>query len=125
MMVPLQGAGTAFGFSLHCCARLAAVSGFLLKRKATRVPDRSPLQELPRITLGVFSIGVLIAASVWVLWPFTAVLVWATTIVVATWPLLLVVQGWLGGRRGLAVAAMILALLALLVIPVWLAVSTI
>jgi predicted PurR-regulated permease PerM len=95
------------------------------RRKATRVLDRSSLQDLPRITLGVLSIGVLTAASVWVLWPFAAALVWATTVVVATWPVLLLVQAWLGGRRGFAVAVMIFAFLALLVIPVWLAVFTI
>jgi predicted PurR-regulated permease PerM len=89
------------------------------------VLDRSSLQELPRATLLVLAIGVLTASSVWVLWPFAAALVWATTIVVATWPVLLQVQAWLGGRRGLAVAVMLLALLALLVTPIWLAISTI
>jgi predicted PurR-regulated permease PerM len=89
------------------------------------VLDRSSLEGLPRITLGVLAIGVLIAGSVWVLWPFAAAVVWATTIVVATWPLLLLLQKWLGGRRGFAVAAMVLVLLAVLVVPVWVGISTI
>jgi predicted PurR-regulated permease PerM len=89
------------------------------------VIDRSPLQELPRITLAVLGILILTAASAWVLWPFGLALVWATTIVVATWPLLLWVQRRLGGRRWLAVAVMVLTLLTLLVVPAWLAASTI
>ncbi len=87
--------------------------------------DRSSLQELPRITLAVFGILILSAATVWVLWPFGLALLWATTIVVATWPLLRWVQARLGGRRSLAVAVMVLALLTLLVVPVWLAISAI
>ncbi len=87
--------------------------------------DRSALPDLPRITLAVFAIGLLSAASVWVLWPFAVATIWATTIVVATWPALLFVQGRLGGRRWLAVGVMIFILLTLLVIPVWLAILTI
>ncbi len=89
------------------------------------MPDRSSFTDLPRITLGVLAIALLSAASAWVLWPFAVAIVWATTIVVATWPVLLFVQAWLGGRRGLAVAVMVLALLTFVVVPVWLAVLTI
>jgi predicted PurR-regulated permease PerM len=87
--------------------------------------DRSSLQELPRITLAVLGILILSAATLWVLWPFGLALVWATTIVIATWPLLLFFQARLGGRRWLAVAVMMLILLTLLVVPAWLAASAI
>ena len=67
----------------------------------------------------------MIAASLWVLSPFLAPLLWATTVVVATWPLLLAVQSSLGGRRWLAVMVMTGAMLLLLIVPLFLTASTI
>ena len=45
-------------------------------------------QDLTRTTLAIIFILLLIAASLWVLRPFLAATVWATMLVVATWPLL-------------------------------------
>ena len=45
--------------------------------------------DITRITLAVLFIGMLIAASFWVFKPFLTSFIWATIIVVATWPLLL------------------------------------
>jgi predicted PurR-regulated permease PerM len=73
--------------------------------------------ELGRITLSVLFIGGLIVASLWILGPFLAAFVWATMIVVATWPVLLAVQRLLGGRRSLAVLVMTLALVAIFIVP--------
>jgi len=73
--------------------------------------------DLTRILLAVVGIGGLIAASVWVLRPFLPAVVWATMIVVATWPTLRAVEAWLWGRRGLAVAVMTLVMLAVLAAP--------
>jgi predicted PurR-regulated permease PerM len=87
--------------------------------------ERPPAYDLPRITLQVLAIGVMTAASVWVMRPFVPAVVWATMIVIATWPILLAVQARLGGRRGWAVAVMVVALTALLVVPIWLGISTI
>jgi hypothetical protein len=84
-----------------------------------------PSWDLTRILLAVVAIGGLIAASFWVLRPFLLATVWATMIVVATWPLLLYAQGWLGGRRSLAVALMTIALLLILVAPLYLSIGTI
>ena len=84
-----------------------------------------PSRDIPRITLGVLFIGVMIVASIWVLWPFLAATVWAATIVVATWSPMLTLQSRLGGRRGLAAAVMTGAMLLLLLVPLALAVSTI
>jgi predicted PurR-regulated permease PerM len=74
--------------------------------------------DLLRTTLGVFFIGALTLASLWILQPFLPALVWAIMIVVTTWPLLLRVQGWLRGRRGLAVTAMTFVMLTVFVVPV-------
>ena len=67
----------------------------------------------------------LIAASFWILWPFLPATIWATTLVVATWPLMLRVQRRLWHRRWLAVLVMTVALLLVFVAPFWLAIATI
>jgi len=82
-------------------------------------------RDITRITLAVLFIGVLIAASFWIMRPFLLPLIWASTIAVATWPIMLRLQGWLGGKRPLAVAGMTLALLLVFVVPFTLAVLTI
>ncbi len=91
------------------------------------MPDHTlpPSRDLARITLSVLGIGVLIGGSLWVLRPFLSALLWATMIAVSTWPLMLRVQARLGGRRGAAVAVMTVALLLILFVPLYLAVSTI
>ena len=73
--------------------------------------------DLTRDTLAVVFLFALIAASVWILLPFLGAVVWATMIVVATWPILLTLQRWLLGRRWLAVTGMTLLLLAIFVLP--------
>jgi predicted PurR-regulated permease PerM len=81
-------------------------------------------REITRPMLAVLSIGVLIAASFWIMRPFLVALVWATMIVVATWPLLLLLQRRLGGRRTPAIVAMTIVMLLVFVLPFWVAVST-
>jgi predicted PurR-regulated permease PerM len=73
--------------------------------------------DLTRDTLAVVFLFVLIAASAWILVPFFTAAVWATMIVVATWPMLLMLQRWLLGRRWLAVTVMTLLLLAIFLLP--------
>jgi len=80
--------------------------------------------ELTRDTLAVVFLFALIAASVWILLPFLTAVVWATMIVVATWPLLLMLQRWLLGRRWLAVTVMTLLLLAIFLLPFLFAIGT-
>ncbi|HXC67496.1 MAG TPA: AI-2E family transporter YdiK [Nitrospiraceae bacterium] len=88
--------------------------------------NTSPLtQDIPRTIFAVLFIGGLIAGSLWILRPFLPAVIWATMIVVATWPVLLRVQGWLWGRRWLAVAVMTCLLLLVLVVPLSLAIGTI
>ena len=81
--------------------------------------------ELTRTTLAVLFVGGLIAASFWILWPFLPAIIWATTLVVATWPIMVHVQLRLWHKRGLAVAVMTIALLVIFVLPFWLAIATI
>ena len=85
----------------------------------------SAARDITRITLAVVFIGLMITASLWVLLPFLGATVWATMIVVATWPIMIGLQARLGGRRWLAVTIMTLTMLLLLVVPLVLAVSTI
>ena len=75
--------------------------------------------------MAVICILLLIAGSLWILLPFLAATVWATMLVVATWPILESLQRRLGNRRAPAVAVMTLGLLLLLVIPLWGAIQTI
>ncbi len=82
-------------------------------------------RDLARLTFGVLFIGVLLGVSLWVLRPFLGPTVWATMVVVATWPLMLRVQAWVGGRRWLAVTLMTLLLLLLFVVPLVLAIVVI
>jgi predicted PurR-regulated permease PerM len=89
----------------------------------TMVEDRR--DDLTRRTLAVLFIGSLLVASFWVLQPFLPAIVWAMTLVIATWPLMLWVQRHVGGSRGLATCIMTLVLLLVLIVPFWLAVSTI
>lgn len=73
--------------------------------------------ELTRDTLAVVFLFALIAMSAWILLPFFTAVVWGGMIVVATWPMLLMLQRWLLGRRWLAVTVMTLLLLAIFVLP--------
>ncbi|MBX3634715.1 MAG: AI-2E family transporter YdiK, partial [Rubrivivax sp.] len=82
-------------------------------------------RDLARTTFAVLFIGALLAVSLWILRPFLAPVVWATMVVVATWPLLLRVEALLWRRRALAVSAMTLLLLLLFVVPLTLAIVTI
>lgn len=84
-----------------------------------------PRPDLARITLSVLSIGGLILGSLWVLRPFLGAVIWATMVVVASWPMLLWLQARLWGRRWLATAVMTTALLLMFVVPLALAIGTI
>ena len=81
--------------------------------------------DLTSATLKVLFIVGLLIASFWIVQPFVPAIVWATTLVIATWPLMLRVQGYAGNSRAIAVAVMITGLLLVLIVPIWLAVSTI
>ena len=74
-------------------------------------------RDIARTVLQVLGIVAMMVACAWILRPFLLAGLWATTIVVATWPLLLRLEGLLGGRRAPAVAVMSIALLVILIGP--------
>jgi predicted PurR-regulated permease PerM len=73
--------------------------------------------DIARTTLQVLFIGMLIASVVWILLPFLTPIIWATMIVVATWPILIALQTRMKGIRGLAVATMTIILLLVVLMP--------
>ncbi|MFM1991196.1 MAG: family transporter YdiK [Pseudomonadota bacterium] len=81
--------------------------------------------ELTRTVLAILALVGLLAGTFWVLRPFVPALIWATTIVIATWPLMLAAQRLLWGRRALAVTAMTIALLLLFFVPLSFAIATV
>jgi predicted PurR-regulated permease PerM len=84
---------------------------------AESITIRAARQDLARVTLAVLCILLLIAGSLWVLRPFVAAIVWATTIVVTTWPLLKSLEARFGDRRAPAVAVMTATMLLLIIVP--------
>ena len=81
--------------------------------------------DTARVVLAVLFILALIGSSLWILRPFLAAIVWAGTIVVATWPLMIWLQARLWNKRALAVAVMTLLLLCVLVLPLTFAIGTV
>jgi len=79
--------------------------------------------DLVRTILQVLVIAALVIASLWIISPFLPAIVWATMIVVATWPLFLGLEARLWGRRGLAIGVMTIAILLVLFVPLSLAIS--
>jgi predicted PurR-regulated permease PerM len=82
-------------------------------------------RDITRSFLALLFIGGLILTSLWILQPFLGAAIWAVTIVVATWPLMISIQSRLWNRRSLAVAVMTVILLCVLVVPLWSAIGTI
>lgn len=84
----------------------------------------TPSGDITRVVLLVLVIGLLLLGTIWTLWPFLAALIWATTITVATWPVLMWLQLKTGGRRSIAVAIMMVLILLALIVPLSLAVNS-
>jgi predicted PurR-regulated permease PerM len=80
-------------------------------------------RDITRTVLLVAVIGTLLVGSFLTLRPFLGGLVWATTITIATWPILERLQQRMGGRRGAAVAAMTMLVVFVFVLPFGLAAS--
>jgi predicted PurR-regulated permease PerM len=92
------------------------------RAETTTSPQAS--SDITRVVLFVLVIGTLLAGSLWTLLPFLSGLIWATTIVIATWPALLRLERLFGGRRSMAVAVMTLAVLLTFIVPFVLAIGT-
>jgi predicted PurR-regulated permease PerM len=81
-----------------------------------RDPDT---RDLARTVMAVLFILGLIAGCLWILRPFLTAIICATTIVIATWPMLNGLERRWGGRRGLAIAAMMAALAIAFLAPLY------
>jgi predicted PurR-regulated permease PerM len=82
-------------------------------------------RDLTRTMLAILFLALLIGASLWILRPFLPALIWATTLVIATWPIMRRVQAQLWNSRALSVTVMTLALMLVFVVPFWFAIGTI
>lgn len=82
-------------------------------------------RDLTQMTLAGLFIIALIGATLWILRPFLPAMIWATTLVIATWPLMTRLQSKLWNSRGLAAATMTAALLLVFIVPFGLALATI
>ncbi|MBX3463565.1 MAG: AI-2E family transporter YdiK [Planctomycetes bacterium] len=85
--------------------------------------DPTPSRDLARTVFAVLFLGLLLVGSLWVLAPFLPAVSWAALLVIATWPVLRRLQTWFGGRRGPAVAVMLMVLLLAFLLPVGLAIA--
>lgn len=80
-------------------------------------PQNPTSSNLTRVVLGVAFILLVGGTSLYILRPFLPGFIWATMIVVATWPMLVALQRKLGGSRMLAVAVMMTLLLVIVIGP--------
>lgn len=85
--------------------------------------NRQVQNDLTRTVLLVLFIGVLIVGSLWTMLPFLGAMIWATTITVATWPMMLQVQRLVGGNRTIATVIMTVLALAIFIVPFWFAIG--
>ncbi len=81
--------------------------------------------DLTRTGFQVLALGGLVVVSFWIVQPFLMATAWGTMLAVATWPLLLRVEAWVGRRRSIAVIVMTTALLLVLIVPVYFGVTAI
>jgi len=82
-----------------------------------------PSGDITRIVLMVLFIAILLAGSFWTLLPFLGAMIWAATVVIATWPLLLRIRAKTR-RPWVAVTIMTTITLLAVVLPFAFAVST-
>jgi predicted PurR-regulated permease PerM len=82
-----------------------------------------PTGDITRIVFLVLFIAVLLAGSFWTLLPFLGGLIWAATVVIATWPLLLKMRARTG-KPWVAVLIMTGITLLAVILPFGFAVST-
>ncbi|QCI16957.1 AI-2E family transporter YdiK [Buchnera aphidicola (Aphis helianthi)] len=80
--------------------------------------------DLSQFILSLIFIIAISITSFLTIKPFILGFLWASTIVIATWPIMLKIQKFLGGRRFIAVFTMIVILLLLFIIPIVLLVNS-
>jgi predicted PurR-regulated permease PerM len=104
---------------------LAKISSLDLRAREGKLTMAEAQRDITRGVLAVLFIVALIGSAIWILRPFLGAIVWAATIVVATWPLMISIQARLWGKRFLGVTVMTLLLLGILVVPLTFAIGTI
>ena len=82
-------------------------------------------RDLTRLTLAIIFIVGLIGTTLWILRPFLPAMIWAATLVIATWPLMIRLQSKFWNSRALATTVMTATLLLVFIVPFWLALGTI
>ena len=82
-------------------------------------------RDITSIVLAVLFIGGLIGSSIWILSPFLGPAIWATTLVVSTWPLMTVLQARLWRSRSLAITLMTIVIFCVFIVPLGLAINAI
>ena len=87
--------------------------------------DNFPKYDLARIMFGCLFILLMIITCLWVTRPFMLSFIWAGLVVIATWPLLMMLQRWLHGSRRLAATVLTLLLIVLFFLPLVLMANTI
>lgn len=80
--------------------------------------------DLARILLIIIALSGLMLGSVYVMRPFVPGMIWASTIVVSTWPMLIRIQRRCRNRRLIATSIMLALLLVVLILPIYAAVAT-
>lgn len=90
----------------------------------TPTPGDTPARQTRVVLAAMTAVG-MVLCSLWVVRPFLPATIWAVTIGVTTWPLLLHIQKFLWGSRGLAVTVTCLVALMVYVLPFWLATTTV
>jgi len=90
------------------------------------IPQESwQARDLTRTILASLFILALTVCTLWIVLPFMSAFVWATTVVITTWPMLLKTQAWLGDSRRLATTVMTLGLLLTVLIPISLSIGVV
>jgi predicted PurR-regulated permease PerM len=79
--------------------------------------------DVARVTLGVACLAAMLVGTLWILRPFVGAMIWAATIVVATWPIMMRLESRVGGSRAIAAATMSLVLLLGFIVPLGLAIT--
>ena len=74
-------------------------------------------RDLVRTTLSVVFLLVLLGTVFWILRPLLPAILWSSTIVVSTWPLLVGLEKRLGGKRLLSAMVLTVLLTVLLLLP--------
>lgn len=80
-------------------------------------------KDVSRTMLIVTFVGLLATLSVWVLYPFLPAILWASMLVVTTWPIMIWMQARLNGKRSLAVIGMVTLIMLIVILPSMFAVA--